>query len=286
MTKPMLPAVDRQQQQFAGELRKLFAFGRRDFRTALSYRMAFFTDLLGLASQIVVFYFIGHLIDPAALPTYGGTQVTYLEFAAVGIAIAVFVEFGLQHVARAIRGEQLMGTLDLLLMTPTGWSTIQLGSVAFELVFIPLRMMVFLAAVAITFGLGFQASGIGPSLVLLFALIPFVWGLGIVAAAIVLTFRRGGGVVGILSLGLALTSGLYFPVDLLPGWLQEAAQLNPLAIATNGIRESLVAGGDWSTVASDLAVLVPMALVSLLAGSVCFRLALHREHRLGTLGQY
>jgi len=274
------------QELFAGELRKLFAFARRDFRTALSYRMAFFTDLIGLAAQIVVFYFIGRLVDPAALPTYGGTQVTYLEFAAVGIGIAVFVEFGLQHVSRAIRGEQLMGTLDLLLMTPTNWSTIQLGSVAFELVFIPLRMTIFLVAVALAFGLDFQASGIGPSLVLLLALIPFVWGLGIVAAAIVLTFRRGGGVVGILSLALALTSGLYFPVDLLPSWLQEAAQLNPLAVATNGIREALVAGGDWAAVGSDLALLVPMALLSLLIGSICFRLALRREHRLGTLGQY
>jgi ABC-2 type transport system permease protein len=248
--------------------------------------MAFFSNLLGLGAQIVVFYFIGRLVDPSALPTYGGTQVTYLEFAAVGIGIAVFVEFGLQHVSRAIRSEQLMGTLDSLLMTPTNWSTIQLGSVAFELVFIPLRMTIFLIAIALAFGLEFQTSGIGPSLVLLLALIPFVWGLGIVAAAIVLTFRQGGGVVAILSLSLALTSGLYFPVDLLPSWLQEAAEHNPLAVATNGIREALVAGGDWSAVVSDLTLLIPMAAVSILVGSFCFRLALRREHRLGTIGLY
>lgn len=268
------------------ELRKLLAFARRDFRVALSYRMAFVSDLIGLAGQVVVFYFIGLLVDPSELPTYGGTQVTYLEFAAVGIGIAVLMQFGLQYVSQAIRGEQLMGTLDSLLMTPTAWSTLQVGSVAFELVFLPIRITVFLGAIAVAFGLGFQASGILPTIVLLLAFIPFLWGLGIVSAALVLTFRRGGGMVALGTLALALVSGLYFPTDVLPQGLQQIADHNPVAVATNGIRSALVGGADWASTTSDLALLVPFAVASLLLGALCFRLALRRELRLGTLGQY
>ena len=67
------------------------------------------------------------MIDPDVLPTYGGSEVTYSEFAAVGIAVGVFIQFGLNRVSAAMRGEQLMGTLESVLVTPTAPATIQLG---------------------------------------------------------------------------------------------------------------------------------------------------------------
>lgn len=268
------------------EARKLPAFVRRDFLVALSYRMSFVSDLVSLAGQILIFYFLGRLVDPADLPTYGGTQVTYLEFAAVGIAVAVFMQFGLQHVAQAVRSEQLMGTLDSLLTTPTAWSTIQIGSVAFELLYIPLRLSIFLLGATLAFGFHFEPSGILPTFALLTMFIPFIWGLGVVAAAVVLTFRRGGGLVGLGVTLLALVSGLYFPVDLLPPWLASLGRGNPVAVVTDGMREALIGGVGWGAIGADALVLAPLSLVSLAVGALCFRLALRRERRLGTLGLY
>ena len=68
-------------------------------------------------------------------------------------------------------------------------------------------MTALLLAVALTFGLDFQAGGILPSLVLLICFVPFVWGLGLVAAATIVTFRRGGGLVGFAMSILGLASG-------------------------------------------------------------------------------
>src|SRR6476646_2257502 len=110
---------------------------RRDFLVAWSYRAAFFSDIIGLLVQTVTFYFIGRMVDPRVLPTFGGTRVTYLEFAAIGIVIGAFLSLGLGQVAAAVRQEQLMGTLESLLMTPTTPGTIQIGSVAYQLVFVP-----------------------------------------------------------------------------------------------------------------------------------------------------
>ena len=55
-----------------GELRKLPAFLRRDFLVAWSYRLSFVTDALSLFVQVLVFAFVGKLIDPSVLPAYGG----------------------------------------------------------------------------------------------------------------------------------------------------------------------------------------------------------------------
>ena len=118
-------------QTFVGEARKLPAFVRRDFLTAWSYRLSFVSDIVNLVGQVLLFYFVGLMIDPSKLPTFGGTEVTYLEFAAIGIALGVFMQLALDRVSTALRGEQLMGTLESLLVTPTSPSTVQLGSVAY-----------------------------------------------------------------------------------------------------------------------------------------------------------
>jgi ABC-2 type transport system permease protein len=269
-----------------GELRKLPAFVRRDFLVAWSYRMSFLSDLVNLAGQIVVFYFVGRLVDSSRLPTFNGSSVTYLEFAAVGIALGVFIQFGLDRVSAAMRGEQLMGTLESVLMTPTAPGTIQLGSVAFDLVYIPLRTAVFLGGITLAFGLDFSAGGIVPALLLLIAFIPFVWGLGVLTAALLLTFRRGSGFIGLGAVILGLLSGVYFPLDLLPGWLSGIAEDNPVALAIQGMRDALLGGAGLSDVASTFGLLLPFSALSLAIGLGAFRLAVRRERRRGTLGLY
>jgi ABC-2 type transport system permease protein len=139
---------------------------------------------------------------------------------------------------------------------------------------------------ALVFGLNLDVGGVPQSLVLLVFFMPFVWGLGILAAAITLTFRRGAGVVGLATGALTLVSGLYFPLSLLPNWLETASAGNPLTIAANGLREALLGDTTWSAIGSDILILTPLSIVSILVGMIAFKLALTRERRLGTLGQY
>jgi ABC-type multidrug transport system permease subunit len=271
---------------YAAELRKLPAFLRRDLLIMLSYRAAFAADLLNIVVQALLFSFIGKLVNPATLPVYGGTQATYMEFAAIGVVLSLVTGLLLERVATAVRQEQMIGTFEALMATPTATGTIQAGSVAFDALFIPLRMGVLLTVIALLFGLRFEPSGILPSLVVLTAFVPFVWGLGLVSAAAIVTFRRGTGALlaGLSLLGIA--SGAYFPLDLLPSWLQTIAEINPIAITIEAVREALIGGAGWSSIPAEALWLLPASILSLLAGAAAFRAALRRERRRGTLGLY
>ena len=270
----------------AGELRKLPAFVRRDFIVAWSYRLPFVGDWIGLALQAFMFYFVGLIVDPAKLPSFGGTPTTYMEFVAVGIAISAFLTLALGRVAVGMQQEQFAGTLESLLMTPTSPATVQLGSVVYDLIYIPIRTAAFLVVIAIAFGLDFDASGLLPALVVLLVFIPFVWGLGVASAGATLTFRRGSGLVGLGSTVLVLFSGAFYPLDVLPSWVASIAELNPITIAVDGMREPLLAGTGWEGVGTAVAILVPLSVVSLTVGVWAFRAALRRERRQGTLGLY
>lgn len=270
----------------ADEAAKLPAFLRRDLLVAWSYRVGFFSDFANLAAQMAIFFFIGKLIESRALPSYGGAHATYLEFVTLGIVVNVFVQVALTRTATALRSEQMIGTLEALLSTPTATGTIQLGSAVFDLVYMPLRTAVFLAFMALVVGVELDPAGALPSALLLLAFIPFVWGIGIATAAAVVTFRRGTGAMGIGGMMLGLTSGAFFPLALLPGWISAVAEYNPLAIAIEGLREALLGGAGWDAVGGDLLLLAAMSALALALGSLLFRLALERERRRGTLGLY
>lgn len=271
---------------FFEELRKVPAFFRRDLLVLFSYRFAFVGDWLNLILQVVIFYFVGRMVDPASLPVVNGVRVSYMEFVAIGIALTSFVQVSLGRVISVIRGEQMMGTLEALVVTPTTLTTLQLGSVAYDLVYIPIRIALFLAFASAVFDVHIVLSGLGPAAGVLVFFIPFVWGLGALGAAGVMTFRRGAGFVGIGLSVLTIASGTYFPVTLLPVWLEWIARHNPITLALEATRLALLGGAGWDAVLPAIRVLAPVALVSIAIGVFALRAAVRRERRLGTLGLY
>lgn len=268
------------------ELRKIPAFARRDFFVAWSYRTAFMGDLVSLATQIITFYFISLMVDPSVIPTFGGREISYMGFVSIGIAIGAFLQVGMSQISTAIRSEQMMGTLDSLWMTPTRMPTLQVGLAAYNIVYVPIRTTIFLAAFAIIFDITIFATGIVPTLAVLLLFIPFIWGLGMTTGAVIFTIRRGGGLLGLTSLALNLTSGAYFPLTLFPDWVQQMSTANPIAIMFEVARETLLGGAGWEVVTPHLPLLAISAVVSIVIGTVTTRLALERERRLGTLGMY
>jgi len=268
------------------EAAKLGAFLRRDVLIALSYRAAFVGEALQLAMQIVLFALFAKLVDPSTLPAYGGTHAGYLEFVVVGSTLTFMTGLLLHRVATAIRQEQMIGTLEALLVTPTRMATLQAGSVALDALQLPVRMGGLIAIVAVVFGLDLHPSGVVPAVVVLVAFAPFVWGLGLVSAGAMITFRRGGRALTALVTGLGIVSGAYFPLTVLPGWIETIARENPLAIAIETIRDALIGGVGWGAIDAHALLLVPLSAASLVLGSVAFRAAIARERRRGTLGLY
>lgn len=268
------------------ELTKLSAFARRDFLVQLTYRTALISDWVNILAQAVIFAYVSKLISPSALPTYGDQQTSYIAFVSVGLTISVFLQVGVGQLATAIRSEQMMGTLEALLVTPTNSATLLLGSVVYDLVYVPIRTAVFLAIVAVWAGVVFATSGMLPAGAILLAFTPFVWGLGAAVAAATMTFKRAATGVGVVTFALTVSSGAYFPLTLFPSWVQTLARANPVAVALHGMRACLLGGEGWAQALPAIGFLLVCSAVTLIAGLVLFRVALRREARLGTVGLY
>jgi len=270
------------------EIQKLPAFFRRDLLVTWSYKLQFFTDWINLIAQVVVFYFVSGFVNQSSMPSYGGEQVSYLQFVTIGIAVTSFLQVSLARVTAAIRNEQLQGTLETLLLTPTAPATFQLGSAMYEIAYVPVRVVLFLGFAAVIFGVHYTVTGLPEAVAVLVVFVPFVWGLGVISAAATLTYRRGTSIVGAGASALTISSGAYFPVTAFSDHpaFKLIAVLNPVTYALYAIRQALLGGAGWGPTMKAIAILLPVAAITLGAGVWAFRAALRREQRRGTLGLY
>ena len=267
------------------EFLKLGAFLRRDFLIAASYRLSFAAEFTNVIVGVLMFSLVGRMVDVNVLPRYGGVRPSYMEYVATGLVLGAFLQIGIGRVTQAIEQEQTRGTLESLLMTPTTTPTILAGCITYDLAYVPIRTVFMLLVIAAGFGLHYHASGIPAAALFLLFFIPFVWGIGMICAAMRLTFRRGAGVFTAFITLFTIGSGAYVPVSLLPHPAATLAPFNPVGVASHGMRESLLAGG-WTAIDIKLLTLPLLSAVALAAGVIALRLALRRERKLGTLGVY
>src|SRR3982751_2222282 len=100
-------------------MRAALAFLRRDFLITISYRTAFAMQLVAIFISVPMFYFMGRLVPSSTagyLERYGGS---YFEFLLIGAAITDYLTVSVRTFNDSLRESQLMGTLEIMLLSPT-----------------------------------------------------------------------------------------------------------------------------------------------------------------------
>jgi ABC-2 type transport system permease protein len=267
-------------------MKRLFAFLVRDFYTETSYRMGFLVGLTGIVFRVFIFYFLAQLVDSSAVPLLTDYNGDYFAFVLIGIAFGSYFGTGLTGFATALRQAQTTGTLEALLMTPTPVSTIIIGSAAWSYTYTTFRVLVYLLVGVLFLGLNLRGANVLAALVsLVLAIISFA-SIGIVTAGVIMIIKRGDPVTALFGNAANLIGGVYYPVEILPDWLQTLAKLLPITYALRAMRLALIGGASWQTLAPDLLALGLFCVVLFPVSLVIFRFAVDRARADGSLAQY
>ncbi|MHB1411763.1 MAG: ABC transporter permease [Thermoleophilia bacterium] len=271
-----------------GPLAKPLAFLKKDFLMEISYRFSFWLQFVTIFFQVVMFYFVAKLLGDApsvqhSLRAYGGG---YFAFVLIGIAFSNFLSVGLGSFSSSIRAEQMMGTLEAMLVTPTRLSNIILSSSQWNFAFTSLRVGVYLLLGALFFGLDLSGAAVLPALVALLLTVIAFSSLGIISASFIMIFKRGDPIAWALSTSSTLLGGVYYPISVLPGWLRGVSYAFPITYSLEAIRLSLLKGAGFATVGGDLIALVIFSAITLPVSLVIFRYAVARAKKDGSLSYY
>lgn len=265
-------------------MRELFAAFRaileRDFRMYMSFRTALGTQALSMVFTLALFYFVSRLVAADRL----GSPDEYFAFVAVGLVIISVLHSGL-GLAETLQSELVAGTFERLLLSPFGPVLATISMTLFPMTRALLMAIWTLIIAAIIFGLDLQWSTAALAFPLGFLCALAFAAIALVIGAAVVAFKRAPG-IGFVLAGIALVSGIYFPVDLLPAWIRWASEVQPFTPAVNLLRHVLIGLPMPDPAWEYLLKLAGFSLVALPIAGWAIGRAVRYAHRRGTLLEY
>ena len=267
-------------------MHRALAFLRRDWRLQLSYRFSFLLQFFGIFFNLLVFYFLSKLVGNSAAPylkPYGGN---YFAFVLIGLAFSGYFGVGLNSFAANLREAQTTGTLEAMLMTPTRLSTVIMSSSIYDYGFVTFQVFVYLALGGLLFGVQLDKGNTPAALVVLVLTIIAMTSLGIIAASFIMVLKRGDPVTLLISSLAVLLGGVYYPVQLMPQWLQQLSRLLPITYSLDAMRRTLLADASFQDVMPDIIALAIFGIVLVPVSLLIFRYAVHRAKVDGSLAHF
>jgi ABC-2 type transport system permease protein len=266
--------------------RKPLLFLHRDFKMQMSYRLSFILQFFGMLFSSTSFYFVSQLLGTGAtqyLSSYGGD---YFSFVLIGIAFVGYQGVALHSFSGVVESAQSAGTLEAMLVTPTRLSTILFSSSLWNFVFTSFRVLLYILLGVVVFGADLRNANVPAGLVVLCLTIVTLSGIGILSACFVMVFKRGNPVDFLFSSLSTLLGGVYYPIEVLPGWLQILARFFPLTYSLDAMRRALLAGESLADLWREIAVLALFSVLLLPISLFAFRYAVRQAKRDGSLTQF
>jgi ABC-2 type transport system permease protein len=213
----------------------------------------------------------------------------------IGAMLWGFLSLLFNEVAMAIAYERWEGTLEYTFMAPVSRFAHLLGESIYAVFYSIVRLFMILIGVTLFVDLDLsQANWIGLVITLLVSSLAFI-GLGLVAATLpVFSPERGAEATNIFQGSLLLVSGIYYPVEVLPAWLQPLAKLSPATYALSACRKLIgvtspdaatgkFIGSPLSSVTSELITMMLMGVVMIPLGLWVFGRVENWAKRTGKL---
>jgi ABC-2 type transport system permease protein len=188
-------------------------------------------------------------------------------------------------IAETISVERWEGTLEYTFMAPIRRYTQLLGSCLYAMAYGLVHTAVILVVMLVFFRqLDLQVQDVPTAMVfVILGSFSFV-GIGMMAAILPLLYvERGAQMTFVLQSCLLLVSGVYYPISVLPEWMQVLSRLSPATYVLDGVRAGLLDGVPISALWYDVVPLVIMGIVLIPAGIWAFGRAERYAKRTGKL---
>lgn len=238
-----------------------------------------------IASSAVIAHFLaGGAVPPRFFELTGYPD--YLGFVVLGLAANALVLSALDDGGTAVYDEESSGTWDLLALTPMNRFVWMFSKTLAGLTASLVDFALVLAAGALALGIALAPGNLMVALLGLGLTIVALQGLGFLMAAAGLLWKQPYALSMIFNPVLIFLSGMVFPVQALPGWVQAIAAGLPLTHGIHIFREAMLLGRGLGALLPSFAALALTGLAFMLVGYAAFTVMERRARRAGALGRY
>lgn len=211
-------------------------------------------------------------------------EQAFILYLAIGTAVWTYVSVVFDNVTETVTMERWEGTIEYTFMAPVSRMTHMVGTCLFALLHGILLTGLQLVVLSMFFHLDLSQANWGATLFLLLLGSVSLIGLGTVSAVLPMLFtERGAQMAYIIRAVMLLVSGVYYPVTVLPGWMQAIAKVTPTTYMLDGLRNSIGKNYSLGQLLPDVWPLLLCGVVLVPLGQYIFHLAERYAKRTGRL---
>ena len=240
------------------------------------WELAFFVWTIANTLSIVF------ISKAAGLPPAQENRLTTVLL--IGAVIWAYLGIIFEILTETVAWERWEGTIEYTFMAPLSRPVHLIGMGLFAIAYGLVRATLIFAVVAAMFGLHMPEANFGTALILLgIASVSFI-GIGMMTAVLPLISPEKGTQLGFMAQGIMLVvSGVYYPVSVLPQWMQVISTISPATYALRGIRAAILEGATPADVWGDIWPLLVIGVVAIPLGLWVFRRGEQYAKRHGKL---
>jgi ABC-2 type transport system permease protein len=189
----------------------------------------------------------------------------------IGAVVWSYLGLVFEIVTETVAWERWEGTIEYTFMAPVSRSAHLFGMGAFAVVYGVLRTMLLFGVVAAFLSVHFDHPDFLSAMVVVgVSSISFV-GIGTMTAVLPLISPEKGTQLGFIAQGLLLVvSGVYYPVSVLPQWMQWISTVSPATYTLDGARRAILDGAGVSALWGDIWPLCVIGVVAIPLGLAVF----------------
>jgi len=265
------------------------SFIMRDFKIFWTYKFWLTLEISGSILFVAAYYLFSMITTSQQVHEAGYTTGGYFTFALIGIAFQQYVFFAVQSINMSVREEQWNGTIETILSSAIDFKIFLLGETCFFFIVSSAFLLVSLLT-GILFGARFYFSlgSILSAIVISALLVASHMAIGVLSAGIIMKTKQGNPLTWAFSWMTQLVSGVFYPLRLLPSYLEWVGKIFPLTYSLDGIRLCLQADRDLSypAVLNDAFSLITFTAVATPIALYVFKIGYDAARKDGSLGQY
>ena len=266
--------------------RTAFAFLKKDFLVESSYRLSFLFNIFTVLVSVLSYFFIDRLFGQTIVSHLEEFGVNYFSYVLLAMAFFSYIGIGAGSFSSQIHNEQVQGTLEAILLSPAKIYTILFSMGLWNLINAAIEMALYIILGIYLFHIDFSKINILSSGIIMFLSISSFNALGIISASFTLLFKRGNPFNWIVGTMEGLISGVYFPITILPDWLQFLAQFFPITYAIRAIELAVYRNYTIMQLQREITFLALFSLILAPLSLRIFSLSLKKARKYATLGQY
>ena len=185
----------------------------------------------------------------------------------IGAVVWAYLGIIFEFLTETVAWERWEGTIEYTFMAPLSRAMHLGGSGVFAVLYGLVRAILLFAVVAAFFGLQFDDANFLAALVILVVASISFFGIGMMTAVLPLISPEKGAQLGFVAQGMLLVvSGVYYPVEVLPQWMQWLSTISPATYALDGIRAAILDGASLSSLWHDIWPLLIIGAASIPIG--------------------